>query len=81
MAAPVRVPPGVMPPDEAYVRLRCPEARAVAVHHGDGSPPWWNVVRHPTRSVFVMGSGPTEEAAWKDAAARAKAAHLASPAP
>lgn len=72
MASPVRAHPGAMPPDEAFVRLRRPAARAVALHAGDGSPPAWQVLDHPTRSVLVLGFGPGEAEAWKDAAARIK---------
>ena len=73
MASPVRVPPGAMAPDEAFVRLRRPTARAVALHAGDGSPPHWQVCEHPTRGTVVLGGGPTEAEAWTDAAARVKA--------
>lgn len=77
MASPTRAPPGVMSPDEAYIRSRCPTARAVTVHSGDGTPPAWQVVEHPTRSPFVFGSGPTEAEAWKNAAAMARGSYLA----
>lgn len=77
MASPARSHPGTMPPDEAYVRARCPTARAVAVHAGDGSPPTWQVFPHPTRSVLLLGSGPTEAEAWKAAAATARGSYLA----
>ena len=73
MAAPARSAPGAMPPDEAFVRLRRPTARAVASYAGDGSPPLWQVVDHPTRSSLVLGHGPDEDAAWKDAAVRMRA--------
>lgn len=81
MAAPARSHPGAMPPDEAFVRLRRPDARAVALHAGDGSPPFWQVVEHPTRPADVLGHGPTEAEAWKDAAARARSSWVASVAP
>ncbi len=73
MAAPARSAPGAMPADEALVRLRCPHARAVAVHAGDGAPPLYEVVEHPTRSAVALGTGPDEAAAWKDAADRMRA--------
>lgn len=69
MASPTRSHPGPMPPAEAFVRLRRPSARAVAVHAGDGTPPRWEIAEHPTRSVVVLGSGPTEDTAWETAAA------------
>lgn len=61
--------------DESRVRIAHPHARACAIYHPGQPASWYEVAVRPAKPGGpVIGTGPTEDAAWRDAAERMRAA-------